>query len=432
MRRRRHERGASVLLVSMVCSAVVHLIVGFPLKSYVEQYLSGAEPTAPVRVVRVSAEQWSRNFQTNRPTARAPGATARPAPGPSPVSKPPPERAPEAKDDPPKKKEPVRPDRQVVDVPPTADDRADPNAKYLSKYNTRVEKESVARLDERDPSLKRTTNKLQRKSSPKPTEQPSIKTKGLSVQGDGLPEDLEGKKGSGQFELKLPDILKRDELKLGLGLSDDLLALHERSASEGMAGNSDRFSLRLGKPGGDPEAGEGGGKKGAKDGAKEAPPLPTLSALMPSLGSVGRVAGSPSMDHVEGVAEGDGTFLNTKEFKYATFIHRVSDTVYPYWDSYLHTEYRRRDPTRRIYGQKDRSTTIKLELDLRGEVADVSVQESSGVDFLDEVVVRAFRSAGPFPNPPAAMADEDGRIRLSYRFVVILSPSRGALFRGLR
>jgi hypothetical protein len=47
-------------------------------------------------------------------------------------------------------------------------------------------------------------------------------------------------------------------------------------------------------------------------------------------------------------------------------------------------------------------------------------------------VVRAFRSAGPFPNPPAAMADEDGRIRLSYRFVVILSPSRGALFRGLR
>lgn len=137
------------------------------------------------------------------------------------------------------------------------------------------------------------------------------------------------------------------------------------------------------------------------------------------------------MDHIENVPEGDGTFLNTKEFKYATFIHRVSDAVYPYWDSFLHVEYRRRDPTRRIYGQKDRATVVRIELDLSGRVEDLHVAESSGVDFLDDVIVRAIRKAEPFPNPPPAMADEDGLIRLSYRFVVVLRPQND-LFRGLR
>ena len=51
---------------------------------------------------------------------------------------------------------------------------------------------------------------------------------------------------------------------------------------------------------------------------------------------------------------------------------------------------------------------------------------------IDDVIVKAIRKAGPFPNPPSAMADEDGVIRLSYRFVVVLRPSRGSLFRGLR
>ncbi len=72
-----------------------------------------------------------------------------------------------------------------------------------------------------------------------------------------------------------------------------------------------------------------------------------------------------------------------------------------------------------------------MELNSSGEVENLHVLESSGVDFLDDVIVRAIKKAEPFPNPPPAMADEDGMIRLSYRFVVVLR-ARSNLFRGLR
>lgn len=428
MRRRRQKRGASVLVVSFTVSAVVHLLLGFPLKRWVEAHLNSGKQDAKVKVVRLSPEQWSRNFQTNKTRKRRPESKSKPKTRAQAAAekKAAADKAAAEK----KKQERVKPDGQIVNVAPTADDTPNPDAKYLSKYNTNVKKETVARLDARDHKRRRVTNRLQKKSQPAAPPKSALKTRGLTIKGDGLKKDLPGKPGDEKFVLKMPDILRRDAVRLGLGLSDDPYAVANRSATDGLLGNSDRFELSLGGAPG--KSGEQGGKKGAKNGAKTEQPLLTLSALVPTLGRAGRLAGSPSMDHVEGVQEGDGTFLNTKEFKYATFYHRVSDSVYPYWDSYLHTEYRRRDPTRRIYGQKDRSTVVRVELNLSGEVEQLNVQESSGVDFLDDVILRAIRKAGPFPNPPAALADEDGKIQISYRFVVVLRPSRGNLFRGLR
>lgn len=430
MRRRRQPSAATVFVLALAFSAAIHLLLGFPFKTFVEGYLSsGSDREPPVRMVQVSPEQWSRNFQTQQ--ERSGKALNVKAPDPTTAKKA--DDTAEAiakKAEAEKKREPVKPDRQVVDVPPTADDTPNDKAKFLSKHNTNVDKESVARLEERDHTKRRTTNRLQTKDEPVAPKTPSIKTKGLSVKGDGLPKDVAGKAGDDRFELKMPDIMRRDEVKLGLGLDGDPMAITNRSATEGLIGNSDHFQLKLGSTTG-PE-GDAGGKKGAKDGAKNEQPLPTLSALVPALGRAARLSGSPSMDHIEGVPEGDGTFLNTKEFKYATFIHRVSDSVYPYWDSFLHTEYRRRDPTRRIYGTKDRATVVSLELNLSGEVAGLHVSESSGVEFLDDVIVRAIRKASPFPNPPEAMADDDGVIRLNYRFVVVLRPGSGSLFRRLR
>jgi len=371
-----------------------------------------------VRVVQVSPRQWAENFQVRSPKqAKLKVETRQKTKQNTPKTAPPPIA----------KKEKVKPDRQVVKVPPTKDDSPNPNAKFLSKYNTHVKKESVARIEDRDPRQKRVTNKLQTKNemaSPKR----GLLNKRLSLSGDGSLDDFLKKIRKDKPQLKIPNILKREKLELGIGINGDIMALRRRQASEGLLGNSDRFKLSLGKKEDEP-----GGKKGPKKTAEdEDPPVPTLSALVPTLGRKGRLSGSPSMDYIQGVREGEGTFLNTKEFKYATFIHRVSDAVYPYWDTYLHTEYRRRDPTRRIYGLKDRATVVHLEIGLNGQVSGVQVQESSGVSFLDDVIVRAIEVAQPFPNPPEAMADEDGVIRLSYRFVVVLRPGRGTLFRNGR
>jgi TonB family protein len=168
--------------------------------------------------------------------------------------------------------------------------------------------------------------------------------------------------------------------------------------------------------------GEGGKKRGAEEGAEKK--IPNLASLVPTIGTVARISGSPSRDHVEGVPEGDGTFLNTKEFKYATFFYRVRDSVAGYWEDLAAAEYRRRDPTGNIYGIRDRSTLLHIELTRDGRLGQVRIEQTSGVDFLDNVAVQAFKMAEPFPNPPPGIVDEDGAIRFNFQFVVTMR-SRG-------
>jgi TonB family protein len=132
------------------------------------------------------------------------------------------------------------------------------------------------------------------------------------------------------------------------------------------------------------------------------------------------------------VPEGDGTFLNAKEFKYATFFYRVRDSVADHWEDLAASEYRRRDPTGNIYGVRDRSTMLRVQLNKQGVLVDVHVEQTSNVDFLDAVAVEAFKRAQPFPNPPPGIADEDGSIRFNFQFIITMNPNRGSnIFRSL-
>src|SRR5690606_23807551 len=72
---------------------------------------------------------------------------------------------------------------------------------------------------------------------------------------------------------------------------------------------------------------------------------------------------------------------------------------------------RRRDPTGAVYGGKDRVTVLSVTLDSEGNLQDVDVTRSSGLDFLDEEAVAAFQKAQPFPRPPPGMMSE-GRAAL--------------------
>jgi TonB family protein len=44
------------------------------------------------------------------------------------------------------------------------------------------------------------------------------------------------------------------------------------------------------------------------------------------------------------------------------------------------------------------------------------VVKSSGVDFLDEIALDAFRKAQPFVNPPRGLADPRGEIDFTFGF----------------
>jgi TonB family protein len=142
--------------------------------------------------------------------------------------------------------------------------------------------------------------------------------------------------------------------------------------------------------------------------------VPSPQALAHALGM-----GSGSPDYLEDLEDSDSTGLNSKKWKFAAFFNRVKRAVSEEWhpDELLS----RHDPSGNIYGAKDRMTMIKVQLQPDGRVADVKVVRTSGVDFLDDEAMSAFKRAQPFDNPPPGLVDSDGYIRFNFGFIVQLS-----------
>jgi TonB family protein len=97
----------------------------------------------------------------------------------------------------------------------------------------------------------------------------------------------------------------------------------------------------------------------------------------------------------------------------------VKETVARVWTTHVGEETAKRDPTGQLYGFKDRSTVVEFTIDREGDVMDVKVVASSGVQYLDDVAVDAFRLVQRFPNPPPGLLTADGTVRLPFGFRLI-------------
>jgi TonB family protein len=151
------------------------------------------------------------------------------------------------------------------------------------------------------------------------------------------------------------------------------------------------------------------------------PPAPATApgaALAPTREQVARAIGSGTEDYLRDVDDGDETLLSAKKWRFATFFNRVKAQVREQW--HPAEVYRRRDPTGAIYGNKDRYTLLKVELKPDGSLSNVYLQEPSGIEFLDDEAIEAFKQAQPFPNPPRALVKE-GTIQFSFGFFFELS-----------
>ena len=134
-------------------------------------------------------------------------------------------------------------------------------------------------------------------------------------------------------------------------------------------------------------------------------------------------------DHLQDVEEGDGTYLNTREWKYASFFNRVKQSVGQQWRP--QSTLRLRDPTLQIYGGRDRYTIVQVTLSPEGRLKDVYVEKSCGVDFLDLEAIKAFERASPFPNPPPGLLAADSTVRFQFGFFLEMSGRPGLrLFRS--
>jgi TonB family protein len=129
--------------------------------------------------------------------------------------------------------------------------------------------------------------------------------------------------------------------------------------------------------------------------------------------------GSGSMDYLKDVDDGESTALNAKKWKHAPFFNRVKRAVAAAW--HPDVVYVRHDPNGNVYGVKDRVTVLRVHLHPDGKLASWTVMQSSGVDFLDDEAVDAFRRAAPFPNPPRDLVETDGQIHFNFAFIFELS-----------
>lgn len=300
----------------------------------------------------------------------------------------------EKKDD-----EPVDMDGQVVDVPPMADDTAPDESEFLSEYNTKVERETVSRF--RQPPNNAITNEVT-KTAEDGMDAPQ-ETTALNIGPAQEKQEKKEAQAPQEDVFELPQQDARDKLALEL---DPLGLFKNQKERELLPGTGKQLKLSL-----------NGEKSDSQEGRDaQAPKRSTTNNLIPSMGVLAKIAGAPMNDHIEGVDEGDGTFLNTREFKYASFFNRMKRGIAQHWQP--QREYRRRDPTGNIYGVRTRTTVLEVTLKSDGSLEDVEVTQSSGLDFLDNVAISAMRSAQPFPNPPKGMMNEDGYIVFGFGFTL--------------
>jgi TonB family protein len=254
---------------------------------------------------------------------------------------------------------------QIVDVAP-GNDEVDPSAKYLAETNNRVKKHTHAQVQ--------TSN--YGRAAPKTlaaTEARALaeqKTGGKSASAISAVGQVERFLGTGGFR---PTVAQAAVPQVpGSGENESPLATGSEHGEDAQT-----------RSGADVPTSETGG-------------------------------GAPN-DNLNDVEAGDGTFLNTREWKYAGFFNRMKQAIGAKWDPQGRA--RSKDPSGRRVGIYDRVTVVTIILNTEGGLQEVYVAKRSGVDFLDDEAVQAVQRAAPFPNPPPSLA-RNGLIRFDFGFTL--------------
>jgi TonB family protein len=314
-----------------------------------------------------------------------------------------------------KEEEDKNPNGQVVDIARPAIEQRPDNAKFVSEYDSKVDHE---------------------------TKGPSGRDRGGAraevVPPVGRPDVSEPRAGS------LAPPMPTSEGKPGrpgpLAMRELERRRAEHRAEEGPHATEDGDAQHAGVEG-DPRArdarpaprssgDDGNGSPRVSPGNEQAavPGLPgnrkpnlnaSPDALQHALGK-----GAGSMDYLKDVDDGESTALNSKRWKHAPFFNRVKRAVADQW--HPDVVYMIHDSSGHVYGFKDRITVLRVHLDPQGKLVGWQVLQSSGVDFLDDEAISAFRKAQPFPNPPKDLVEGDGQIHFNFGFAFELS-GRGSV-----
>jgi TonB family protein len=135
-------------------------------------------------------------------------------------------------------------------------------------------------------------------------------------------------------------------------------------------------------------------------------------------GDRGEVGLAQNNDYLENVKLGDFTSLNTVEFKFYGYYHRIRQKLEQYWGNTLREKaeslYRQ---GRTIASNSEKMTFLVITLNQMGEIVKIHIKSTSGIRELDDAAIESFNKAGPFPNPPKGMVI-NGSAQIEWGFVV--------------
>jgi TonB family protein len=372
--------------VSLALNALVLRLVNV---DWVGIHASKSE-VRPVALAPLSASQWAANRAVGASTA--PRVAAPPIAAPRPL-------------------EPQSPvPGQVVEVAPSRDSTPPKNARFLSDRDNTVEKETRSRHARA--GYEQTLPAPSQRQTPTPPQAPAEAK--AAAAGDPRRPGAPGAPGQAAAERPAP-------LRSSQPRSPDGQKVAMAVDPEGPVRATEPARPEIPAP----ASPQGAGGQGGEGGPPNARPGAVLS---PSAAFYDKLSGGPAPDHLEGVDVGESTFLNTREWKYASYFNRIKQAVASAWDP--SSALRARDPSGERFAYKDRTTILAVTLNGEGALTDVRVQRSSGVDFLDRTCVEAFERAQPFVNPPRGLADSGGVIKFTFGFYLEVGSPGMRLFRG--
>lgn len=386
----------------------VHLaVVGLLVVSALLGWTGSAHPlpsNKPVTLRSISDDQWAKNRGKDAPADQSSQRKWW-------------DDAPKKAEEKKKKAEDEKPPGQIVDVAP-GNNQLDENAKYVAETTNKAEKQTRAKEQ----------TAFYRNAMPQRTAPQRIEGNGTDAVAKAQRSGNEGigdddrplkDKVAAKLAFEVPDVKRQSEVALKAPSTDGPgITVANRGEAEEMKGNSSRLNLSPGMPA--PEGEEASAGRSGQAG---------LLNLLPSPAVLDKITGAAANDHLQDVDEGDGTFLSTREWKYASFFNRVKQSVGQQWNP--SQQLRLRDPTGNVYGARDRYTLLTITLDRDGHLKDAYVEKSSGLDFLDLEAIKAFERAQPFPNPPPGILTADATVRFQFGFFLEMSGRPGMrLFRS--
>jgi outer membrane biosynthesis protein TonB len=99
--------------------------------------------------------------------------------------------------------------------------------------------------------------------------------------------------------------------------------------------------------------------------------------------------------------------LNSTRYPYASYMERVRRQVNYWWEQNLSNL-----PSSVRLSKSRYKTHVSVVLDADGALEHIEVQLESGSPEIDDCLVRAFKVAAPFENPPTGLVQKDGRVYL--------------------